>query len=283
MPTLGSRVLLAVLAHPDDESFGMGGTLAYYAKQGVQVHLVCATRGEAGSMDEDCLDGYESVAARREAELRCAANALGLTSIAFLGYRDSGMPGSADNFHPQALINAPQHTVAVQIAHWIRQLKPQVVITFDPIGGYKHPDHIAVHHATVEAFSLAGDTSFTDDLPPYQPQKLYFHIMPKGFLRLGVMLMRLMGRDPRQFGRNGDIDLLDIVKSGNFPVHAKINYRSVYEKKEAAARCHESQLDGAAMTNPIIRMYNRIFSSWDYYMRAVPQPLNGGTERDLFA
>lgn len=277
------KVLLAVLAHPDDESFGMGGTLAFYAKKGVQVHLICATRGEAGSMDEDCLDGYESVAARREAELRCAADALGLTGVVFLGYRDSGMPGSPDNQHPQALINAPQHSVASQVAHWIRQLKPQVVLTFDPIGGYKHPDHIAIHRATVEAFSLAGDTSFVDDLPPFQPQKLYYHIMPKGFIRFGVMLMRLSGKDVRHFGRNGDIDLLDIIQSGNFPVHAKINYRTVYAQKEAASRCHESQLEGAAMVNPIIREYNRLFSSRDYFMRAIPEGRDGVIERDLFA
>ncbi len=276
------RVLLAVLAHPDDESFGMGGTLALYAKKGVQVHLLCATRGEAGSMDEDCLDGYESIAARREAELRCAADVLGLSGVIFLGYRDSGMPGSADNQHPQALINAPLPGVATQIAHWIRQLKPQVVLTFDPIGGYQHPDHIAIHRATVEAFSLAGDATFMDDMPPFQPQKLYYHIMPKGFLRLSVMLMRLSGRDMHHFGRNGDIDLLDIIQSGNFPVHAKINYRTVYDQKEAAARCHASQLGGAAMANPIIRVYNRLFSCRDYFMRAIPGGRDGVIEKDLF-
>ena len=283
MTSAQTKTMLTVLAHPDDESFGMGGTLAHYARQGVKVYLICATRGEAGMVDEDCLEGFETIAARREAELRCAASALGLAGVEFLGYRDSGMPGSSDNQHPQALINAPQHTVAARIAHSIRQLKPQVVLTFDPIGGYKHPDHIAIQRATVEAFALAGDSQLEDELPPFQPQKLYFHVMPKRALRLGVTLMRLTGRDPRHVGRNGDIDVLDIVQSGNFPVHARVNYREVYSQKTAASHCHESQLSESSTPNPFMRLYNYLFGSTDYYMRAFPPPKNGSKEPDLFA
>ena len=85
------KVLLAVLAHPDDESFGMGGTLAYYASKGVDVYLVCATRGEVGDVDPKYLEGFHSIAERREAELRCAAGILDLAGVTFLNYRDSGM------------------------------------------------------------------------------------------------------------------------------------------------------------------------------------------------
>ena len=101
------RKILAVLAHPDDESFGMGGTLAYYAKKGYEVYLVCATRGEAGMMDPEHLGDFKSIAEKREAELRCAAQILGLKEVFFLDYRDSGMPGSEDNKHPNAQINHP--------------------------------------------------------------------------------------------------------------------------------------------------------------------------------
>ena len=107
--------LLSVLAHPDDESFGMGGTLAHYARQGVAVHLVCATRGEVGDVDPQYLRGFNSVAERREHELRCAAEKLGLTSVHFLDYRDSGMPGSDDNHHPRALASAPIEDVAQRL------------------------------------------------------------------------------------------------------------------------------------------------------------------------
>src|SRR5512139_368973 len=151
--------ILAVLAHPDDESFGMGGTLAHYARSGCDVYLVCATRGEAGEMDPEHLDGFESIAEKRESELRCAAENLGLKEVFFLPYRDSGMPGSPDNLHPRAQINAPLEEVAGRVVKFIRELKPDVVLTFDPIGGYRHPDHIHIHNATVLAFEKADDAS----------------------------------------------------------------------------------------------------------------------------
>src|SRR3990172_8974909 len=99
-PELAGRRLLAVLAHPDDETFGIGGTLAMYARRGVETYLVCAPRGEAGEAPTG-LKGFASVGEMREDELRSAAAILGLKAVYFLGYRDSGMPNSPDNHHPQ--------------------------------------------------------------------------------------------------------------------------------------------------------------------------------------
>jgi LmbE family N-acetylglucosaminyl deacetylase len=277
------KILLAVLAHPDDETFGTGGTLALYAERGMEVHLVCATRGEAGDMDADCLDGFDSVAERRVSELRCAAGILGLSGVHFLNYRDSGMPGSEDNQRPEALINAPLEEVAGHIVHYIRVLKPQVVITFDPIGGYKHPDHIAIHKATVEAFHLAGDPDYPgpSGLPAYQPQKLYYHIFPKGLLRWGVRILPFFGRDPRRFGRNGDIDLVDLVDSGDFPAHARIDCRDVQDKRDAASACHASQLM-APPSRGIVGRVMRLFGGKEMYMRAYPAVEGRLKETDLF-
>lgn len=278
-------VLLAALAHPDDESFGAGGTLALYAERGVQVHLVCATRGEAGQVSEDCLQGFASVAELRVSELRCAAGILGLSGVHFLDYRDSGMPGTSDNQHPQALMAAPVEEVAQRVAHYMRLLRPQVVITNDPIGGYKHPDHIAIHKATVQAFHLAGDASFIDPqgLPPYQPQKLYYQTMPKRALRLAVRLLPLLGRDPRHFGRNGDIDIRALVEEGDFPIHARIDYRQVIAKRDAAAACHASQLDGGPPRGGLLGWVWRMFGDVEQYMRAYPPAEPGLREKDLFA
>lgn len=114
------RTLMAVLAHPDDETFGMGGTLALYARRDVDTFLVCATRGEVGEMDEKYMRGFSTPGERREAELRCAAEKLGLKEVFFLNYRDSGMPGTPENQHPEALINAPMEKVAARIAHIIQ-------------------------------------------------------------------------------------------------------------------------------------------------------------------
>jgi LmbE family N-acetylglucosaminyl deacetylase len=275
--------LLSVLAHPDDESFGMGGTLALYARRGVAVHLVCATRGEAGDVDEPYLKGFRSKAECRESELHCAAMKLGLAGVQFLEYRDSGMPGTSDNQHPQALMNAPVEEVAARVAHTIRELRPQVVLTFDPIGGYKHPDHIAVHNATVRAFELAGQADFQDGLSPYQPEKLYFHTIPKGYLRFSLRLMPLFGKDPRRFGRNGDVDLTSLVRDGDFPIHAVIDYRPVAEVKADASQCHASQIGGPSVRRGPMRWAELLFGQKEHFMRAYPPPKNGRLERDLFA
>jgi len=281
--SMQSHTLLAVLAHPDDESFGMGGTLALYAQRGVAVHLVCATRGEAGEVSPEYLRGFNSIAERREAELRCAAEKLGLSGVHFLDYRDSGMPGSPDNHHPRALIAAPLEEVASHIVGYIRRLRPQVVLTFDPIGGYKHPDHIAIHRATVRAFELAADPAFEDGNPPFQPARLYFHVIPKGFLRFAVSVLPLLGKDPRRFGRNGDIDLVSLVSEGKFPIHARIDYRSVAERKEAASRCHASQLEGPSLRRGPMRWAQVLFGQKDHFMRAYPPAEPGVREKDLFA
>lgn len=275
------RVLLAVLAHPDDESFGMGGTLALYAQRGVEVHLVCATRGEVGEVAPELLHGFDSVADLRVSELRCAAGVLGLAGVHFLDYRDSGMPGSPDNRHPQALVMAPLTEVAAKVVSYIRQLQPQVVLTFDPIGGYKHPDHIHIQRATFQAFLRAGDTDYKTDLPPYQPQKLYYHIFPKGLLRVVTTLLPLFGKDPHHFGKNGDIDLAAIAEEGVFPTHATIHYRPVIKEQEAAAACHASQGGGVPRRGPL-GWAMRLFGGKDQFMRAHP-PVEGRVkERDLF-
>jgi N-acetyl-1-D-myo-inositol-2-amino-2-deoxy-alpha-D-glucopyranoside deacetylase len=276
------KTLLAVLAHPDDETFGMGGTLALYAKRGVQVHLICATRGESGDVDPRYLDKYASVADRRVAELKCASVILGLTSVQFLDYRDSGMQGSLDNQHPKALAAAPVDEVAAKVAHLIRSLCPQVVVTFDPVGGYGHPDHIAIHNATVRAFDLAGDPGWEDELPPHKPQKLYFHVIPRGLLRFAVRVMPIFGRDPRRFGRNQDIDLVELVGDEDFPVHAKINCREVRRRKEEATACHTSQLDEGMSRRSLVYWILRWYDRYEYFMRAFPEPNPDKCEKDLF-
>jgi N-acetyl-1-D-myo-inositol-2-amino-2-deoxy-alpha-D-glucopyranoside deacetylase len=274
------RRLLAVFAHPDDETFGPGGTLALYARRGVEVHLVCATRGEVGEAPDD-LKGLPSVGAMREAELRCAAGILGLAGIHFLGYRDSGMPGSPENSHPRALAAVPPMEVAKATARCIRLLRPQVVITFDPIGGYRHPDHIAAHRGAVEAFRLAADPEcILENTVAYQSQKLYFHTFPHNFLRWGVRILRWLGKDPSRFGRNRDIDLAALADV-DFPIHARIDIRPVLAVKAKASACHSSQ-GGGGMAGPM-RWASWLLGANDCFMRAYPPGPPAQVESDLFA
>jgi LmbE family N-acetylglucosaminyl deacetylase len=274
------RRLLGVFAHPDDETFGVGGTLALYARRGVETHVVCATRGEVGEAPDD-LKGFATKAEMRTGELECAARILGLTSVRYLGYRDSGMPGSEHNTHPEATVATPLADVARKIAWHIRDVRPQVIVTFDPIGGYRHPDHIAVHQSTLEAFRMAGDPAEPiEGLAPYAPQKLYYTTFSRGALRVAVRLMRLFRRDPTRFGENHDVDLASLAEL-DFPIHTSIDIRSVASIKAAAAACHESQ-GGRRMASLPVRVLSNIFGAHEQFMRAIPQTSPTRRETDLF-
>lgn len=277
-----TKTILAVLAHPDDESFGLGGTLALYASKGYDTYLVCATRGEVGTVDEEYLNGFKDIAELRTEELTRAAKHLGLKEVFFLGYRDSGMPGTEDNKHPDAQINHPIDEVAGHIVRYIRELKPDVVITFDPIGGYKHPDHIHVHQATLLAFEKADDPNFHSEAGlPFKPRALYYQVFPRWFLKWMTRLLSLTGKDPTKWGRNGDINLKELAEV-EFPVHVRLDVRSVVELKKQAGAQHASQ-GGVGMRRGLMGFISRVFGENEDYMRAYP-PVNGRFRRkhDLF-
>ncbi len=272
------------MAHPSDEAFSIGGTLALYARRGVKVYVVSATRGEVGHMDANLLEGYGSIGSRREAELHAAAQVLGLSGVYFLNYRDSGMEGSPDNSHAEAMAAQPVEEVAARVVHFMRRLQPQVVVTHDPIGGYMHPDHIALQRAVKTAFDMALDPKKNPEfLLPFKPQKLYYQTLPKDLLRCAMRLGPLFGMDPHRFGRNRDIDLSRLVTEGDFPIHARIDCRSVRDIRDQASACHESQGGGSmSRLGPIGFLY-RHFGSTETFMRALPPPEKGLHEKDLFA
>jgi LmbE family N-acetylglucosaminyl deacetylase len=273
--------ILAVLAHPDDETFGVGGTLALYAARGANVYLVCATRGEAGTVDPKYLDGFASVTELRENELRCASTHLGIKEVYYLGYRDSGMAGTPANQHPEAQIAFPVEEVAGRVVKHIRALRPDAVLTFDPIGGYRHPDHIHIHEATVMAFQKADDDSFFPAAGPgFKPRVLYYILFPRQVLRVLIVVMRLLGKDPRKTGRNRNIDLTAIA-AVDFPVHARIAVRPVIGKKDAASKCHASQ-DGMRMRRGLLGFLLRLFGEHELYMQAYPEvPRGARVKKDL--
>ncbi|MCC6191581.1 MAG: PIG-L family deacetylase [Anaerolineales bacterium] len=279
------HTLIFVGAHPDDESFGIGGTLARYAQAGVRTYYACATRGEVGEASPEHLAGHQSPGDMRWAELMCAAQVLGLADVLYLGYRDSGMPGSPDNHAPGALAAAPLDEVTGRVVAVLRRLQPQVVITFDPIGGYRHPDHIAMYQAATRAFHAAGDASqYPQAGPVYQPQKLYYSVFTRTLLKLAVRLLPLMGRDPRRFGINHDIDLVSLTTE-DFPVHTVIDVGGPAARaKLAAAECHRSQLGSGAGSPRIFTLLNRFVPQRETFMRAYPEPPARATrEHDLFA
>jgi LmbE family N-acetylglucosaminyl deacetylase len=277
------NTLLAVFAHPDDESFGPGGTLAKYAREGVEVWLVCGTDGAAGSIEAGLLAGYAGPGQVRAAELCCAALELGLAGIDWFGYRDSGMAGAPDNQHPDCLVQAPLDQVTGQIVASIRRHRPQVVICDNEFGGYGHPDHIKLHQATVAAFAASADPDrYPESGPPHQVQRLYFTAFNPGVLKAVVRLMPLLGRDPHKFGRNGDIDLTKIV-SWETPVHARIDVRQYYDVKQRASACHRSQGGPAEAFRWLPDFAVRRMFGFETFQQQAPPPLPGAAlRRELF-
>jgi len=277
------KTILAVLAHPDDESFGLGGTLALYASKGYDTYYVCATRGEAGTLDPEYLNGFKDTAELRTNELMRAAKILGLKGVFFLDYRDSGMPGTEENKHPEAQINHSIDEVAGKVVKYIRELKPDIVITFDPIGGYKHPDHIHIHKATVMAFEKADDASFHPEAgSPFKPSALYFQIFSRRILRWSVRLMPLFGKDPTKFGLNQDVNLKELAEV-DFPVHARIDITGVAEIKREAGYQHASQ-GGTQMRRGWMGLMTKLLGEREEFMRAYPPVVDGHhkVSNDLF-
>lgn len=278
---MSSRRILFSLAHPDDESFGSGGVIARYVADGAEVSLICATNGDVGTVSPERLQGYSSVAELRLAELACASAKLGFKHVFKLGFRDSGMMGSETSRDPACLWQAPRDQVIRRTVEVIRQIRPQVVITFNKYGGYGHPDHIAIQQATMVAFHLAGDASFvTDGQQPYAPQKLYFTSIPRSMLRFSLALLRLRRQDPRRLGRNKDIDLLAILENAE-PIHTRIPIRDYYEAWDEASACHASQLGGGTPRLPL--WLRKTFAPHQGFTRVIPAPTHDRVdEHDFF-
>ena len=277
------RVLLGVFAHPDDESFGPGGTLARYAAEGAAVHVIIATDGMAGSVEDPAhLQTHESLAQVRSAELANAAVALGITTVWSLRFRDSGMRGTPENEHPDALIQQPPEALVGELRDYIRRLRPDVIITHDPFGGYGHPDHVRCCETVTAAFHLAAAEGSHSTNGYRGPQKLYYTAFDKWMLKAMVRIMPLMGHDPTAFGRNKDINLAEISQ-WETPVHARVDVTDYLPRKIAASRAHASQYSGGpGYIRVLPRFMRQRFLGTDTYTRAFPAP-NGGVERDLFA
>ncbi|MGV8026932.1 MAG: PIG-L family deacetylase [Anaerolineaceae bacterium] len=273
--------ILLVTAHPDDETFGMGGTIAKYQAEGVAISVICATKGEVGEADADLLAKYDSMADLRVAEMRCAMQVLGVSDYHFLGYRDSGMPGSPENNHPQAFIQAPLEKTGLDIAFYLRKIRPNVVLTSDPMGGYGHPDHIHAYQSVVKALELAADPDIQiEGLEPFHPEGIFLQTFPRGFMRVVVKLMPLFGKDPTKFGKNGDINFVEIMQA-DFPIHVRIHYGKYTVIREKASACYRSQ-GGDQQSGFFISWLERLFSSTEGYMQYYPEPQISRIRNDFF-
>ncbi len=274
--------LLAVLAHPDDESFGPGGTFARYADEGVDVHIAIATDGVAGSVADGYEEALNKLVAVRTKELDAAVEILGV-KLHKLNYRDSGYINDPANNHPEAFINTDEREAIGKVVKLIREIQPQVVVTHDETGGYFHPDHIHCWKITTAAFQAASDPDQYPEIgpAPFQPERLYFTAFPNSMVKIYTVLLRLRGKDPTAQGKNKDIDFTRLGISPK-KIHARINWRDYWDTKIAASAQHASQGGGTSQSRTMpVWIQKRLFAK-DNFIRAYPPVPDGYKETDLF-
>lgn len=234
--------LLGAYAHPDDEQ-GVSGLMHKYASQGVDVTLVCATRGEAGEIAPGVQATPENLGQVREEELQCAAEKIGVNNVYLFDYRDSGMMGTPENSDPRCLWQANVMEVTEKLVRIIRRHKPHVITTFDPNGGYGHPDHIKIHQAATMAYFVAGDARIFPDhcqegLDAWSPLKLYWGAFPRArFERYAEMA--------KQAGLDLGVPMQEFLKRAmpDEIITTRIDVSGFVDLKLHALYCHASQMN----------------------------------------
>lgn len=262
-PLDNPRRLLLVHAHPDDETIGTGATMAKYAAEGVSVTLVTCTLGEEGEVLEPGLehlaaDQQDGLGEHRIGELAAAMEALRVSDHRFLGgpgrWRDSGMMGTPPNDRPNCFWQADLDEAVRDLVAVVREVRPQVVVTYDSNGGYGHPDHIQAHRVAVAAVDVAGDAAYEPQLgEPWQPSKLYWSAIPKSVLQAGIDLLRETGDTSGFFGVESADDLPFGVPDEQ--VTTQVDAADYLEAKVAAMRAHKTQI---ALDGPFFALSNNI-------------------------
>jgi len=282
--------MLLVHAHPDDECIATGATMAKYVAAGAHVALVTCTLGEEGEVLVPDLVHLaagkdDALGEHRIGELDDAMKALGMTDYRFLGgpgrWRDSGMMGEPTNDRADAFWQADLEVATGELVCVIREVRPQVVITYNEVGGYGHPDHIQAHRVTMAAVDAAADPGrYPDTGEAWQVQKLYYTALPVSFLRMGWEALRELGEeapfgvtDPSELAF-GDPDEL---------VTTRIDARDYLDAKMDAMRAHKTQIE---VDGPFFAMSNNIgqraFGLEHFRLVRGAPPSPGELEEDLF-
>jgi N-acetyl-1-D-myo-inositol-2-amino-2-deoxy-alpha-D-glucopyranoside deacetylase len=288
------RRMLLVHAHPDDETINNGATMARYVAEGASVTLLTCTLGEEGEilvpeLEQLAADQADQLGGYRIWELRAAMAALGVTDIRFLGgpgrYRDSGMMGTPANEHSRAfwkadLAEAVGHAVAV-----VREVRPQVLVTYDENGGYGHPDHIQAHRVAMSAVDAAADPAYRPDLgDAWSVSKVYWNAFPRSVLQQGIDALKALGEESF-FGGVESADELPFAVPDDV-VAAAVDGRAFVAQKDAAMRAHPTQI---MVDGPFFALSNNLGQEvlgTEYYRLVRGERGPAGTadwEDDLFA
>jgi N-acetyl-1-D-myo-inositol-2-amino-2-deoxy-alpha-D-glucopyranoside deacetylase len=281
-----ARRILFVHAHPDDEAIGTGATMARYAAAGARVTLVTCTLGEEGEIHVPALAGLaagegDQLGGYRIAELREACAALGVTDHRFLGgagrFRDSGMMGLSTNDHPRAFWQADLDTAGALLVDVIREVRPQVLVTYDDNGFYGHPDHIQAHRVAMRAVELA-------DKEGIAPAKVYWTAVPRSVLEAGMKAFGESSENPFE-----GMETVDDLPFGtpDEQIAARVDAHEFADAKVAALKAHATQIPTTSWLFSIAGNFGAEFMGVEYYRLAYGGrgPGSGpyGWESDLFA
>jgi N-acetyl-1-D-myo-inositol-2-amino-2-deoxy-alpha-D-glucopyranoside deacetylase len=290
------RRLLLVHAHPDDETINNGATMARYVAEGASVTLLTCTLGEEGEvlvpeLAQLAADQADQLGGYRIGELRGAMAALGVTDMRFLGgagrFRDSGMMGTPANEHPRAFWNADLDEAIAHAVAVVREVRPQVVVTYDENGGYGHPDHIQAHRVAMGAVGAAADPDYRADLgEAWSVSKVYWNAFPRSVLQQGIDALKAIGEESFFQGAESADDIPFAV--ADEAVTAAVDGRDFAGQKDAAMRAHPTQI---MVDGPFFALSNNLgleVLGVEYYrlVRGERGPAGAapnGWEDDLFA
>ncbi len=278
------RCLMAIHAHPDDESSKGAGTMAKYAEEGVRVVLVCATGGEEGDILNPRMDQpgiKERMAELRKAELETACDILGVSEIYFLGYRDSGMPDSPGNKHPEAFCNADPDEAVGTLVELIRKEKPDVILCYDESRGYDHPDHVKVHEWGTQAYHDAADPEkFPDKGEAWKASKLYYFatFTKERFQKLNDAAIEAGNEPPFA----GWLDNWDSFGFAEPVITAQVDCAEYIELRSKALLAHATQIDPDSFWFAIPDEMHREVYPWEDYTLIHSHVETRDEEEDLF-
>lgn len=259
----GPFTLMAVHAHPDDESSGTGGLLRLAAEQGHTTVLVTCTNGELGEVNDPSLRlnprhsqrDRRRLAEVRRNELTQAASLLGIEHLYMLGYHDSGMQGWETNQAAEAFAQADTAEIIERLVGIIRQHRPEVLVTYDDNGGYGHPDHIMTHRMTMAAVQAAGkEECFPAQGAPWQVCKLYYTAWARSEMLRAFKVMHVLGMHTPLRDPNFDPDLLGCP---DHLITTRIDVRSVMRAKWRALFAHRSQIGRGSLFWWFLRLTGR--------------------------
>ncbi|HEV7677100.1 MAG TPA: PIG-L family deacetylase [Candidatus Dormibacteraeota bacterium] len=276
--------LLTVHAHADDETITMGGTLAQCDDRLIRTALVCCTDGQLATIYAPDMPEAETrprLGEIRREELRAACTILGVDQLDFLGYHDSGMAGAESNNDPVAFWKADLDEVAGRIVERIRAFRPHVVVTYDAIGSYMHPDHIQAHRATLLAVEAAYQPKIYPDAgEPWRVSKLYYTAFPLRAARRAVEFAAQFGQ-PSPFGDTAPEDLEFVTRDEL--VSTTVSCAPQMSRKLAALRAHRSQITEDFPYLAVPEEMAREHFSDEYFQLAISRVPVQTPETDLFA